>query len=164
MIAPGSTFVGEITGNTELLVKGVVKGQIDLDSRVVVGAEGRIEGDIRARSIEIAGKVNGNVRCESLLKVHASGSLEGEVVTVDLDVDSGCFLSGRVQRVKAGEVGKGKPAKATAAPEKKAAPADTKTAPEGSGGKNDSKSPNPGRNERQRNRQGQPKTASAGKR
>ncbi|MEO1086385.1 MAG: polymer-forming cytoskeletal protein, partial [Acidobacteriota bacterium] len=123
MIASGSTFVGEITGNTELLVKGVVKGHVDLDSRVVVGPEGRIDGDIRAQSIEIAGKVNGNVRCESLLKVHASGSLEGEVVTVDLDVDSGCFLSGRVQRVKAGEVSKAKPPKA-ATPEKKAAPDD----------------------------------------
>ncbi|MEM1179092.1 MAG: polymer-forming cytoskeletal protein [Acidobacteriota bacterium] len=167
LIAPGSTFVGEISGDTELFIKGVVKGEINLDSRVIVGAEGRVEGDIRAKSIEIAGKVNGNVHCESLLKVHASGSLEGEVVTVDLDVDSGCFLSGRVQRVKAGEVGKKKsvkPAEKKPTDAASGAKASGAQSSGGGGGQTSDSKGQAGRQDRQRNRQGQGKAAPAGKR
>ncbi len=111
LIAKGSTVVGEITGETQLLVHGTVKGDIRLASEVIVGNDGRVEGNIQASSIDIAGTVNGNVFCEGLLKVQTSGRLDGEVSYFDVDVDKGGQITGKVQQLKPGT----KPPKAAVA-------------------------------------------------
>ena len=45
--------------------------EIHLDSRVIVGEKGRVDGTISARSVEISGKVVGNVKGKELK--HAVG-------------------------------------------------------------------------------------------
>lgn len=105
-IAAGSKVVGQISGSAELHVEGEVEGQIRLDSRVVVGAEGRIEGEIQARAVEVGGKVRGNVRGEERVEVLASGSLEGDVTSPRVIIAEGAFFKGKVEM---GEKTGGKP-------------------------------------------------------
>lgn len=96
-IASGIRVVGQITGDAELVIDGQVDGEIDLDSRVVVGASGRVEGEIQARAIEVGGKVQGNVRGRERVEVLATGGLEGDVVSPRVVIAEGAFFKGKVE-------------------------------------------------------------------
>ena len=61
-IAKGSKVVGKISGSADLVIDGFVDGEVDLESRVVIGSEGRVEGKVLARSVEVGGHVLVNVK------------------------------------------------------------------------------------------------------
>ena len=96
-IATGSKVVGEISGAADLVIDGVVEGEIRLESQVVVGPEGRVEGKIHARSVEVGGKVLGNVLGGERVEVLASGSLEGDVLSPRVVIAEGAFFKGKVE-------------------------------------------------------------------
>ncbi len=96
-IATGSKVVGEISGAADLLIDGVVEGEIHLESQVVIGTEGRVEGKIHARSVEVAGKVLGNVQGGERVEVLATGSLEGDVLSPRVVIAEGAFFKGKVE-------------------------------------------------------------------
>ncbi len=96
-IASGTKVVGQISGNAELVIDGQVEGEIDLDSRVVIGASGRVKGEIQARAIEVGGKVHGNVRGKERVEVLTSGGLEGDVVSPRVVIAEGAFFKGKVE-------------------------------------------------------------------
>ncbi|MEM8931288.1 MAG: polymer-forming cytoskeletal protein [Acidobacteriota bacterium] len=95
-IARSSKVDGTITGNAQLVIDGKVEGEIRLDSHVVVGPEGRVDGTIRAQSVEVGGKVEGNVHGTDRVQVLASGSLEGDVTAPKVKIDEGAFFKGSV--------------------------------------------------------------------
>ncbi len=96
-IATGSKVIGQISGSADLVIDGVVEGEIHLESRVVVGSEGRVEGKILARSVEVGGKVLGNVQGVERVEVLASGSLEGDVLSPRVVIAEGAFFKGKVE-------------------------------------------------------------------
>ena len=57
-IAPGAKITGEVNGTSDLVVDGELEGQVRLESNVTIGAEGRVQGDIVARSVRIGGRVS----------------------------------------------------------------------------------------------------------
>ncbi len=119
-IATGSKVVGEISGEADLVIDGVIEGEIHLESRVVVSNDGRVEGKIHARSVEVAGKVLGNVRGGERVKVLATGSLEGDVLSPRVEIAEGAFFKGRVEMT---DKISGAPAKATSPKPETKAPA-----------------------------------------
>jgi cytoskeletal protein CcmA (bactofilin family) len=96
-IASGTKVVGQISGTAELVIDGEVEGQIDLDSRVIIGASGRVKGEIQARAIEVGGKVHGNVRGRERVEVLTTGGLEGDVVSPRVVIAEGAFFKGKVE-------------------------------------------------------------------
>lgn len=96
-IASGSKVVGQISGAADLEIDGVVEGEIDLESRVVVGSGGRVEGMIIARSVEVGGQVLGNVQGLERVEVLATGSLEGDVMAPRVVIAEGAFFKGKVE-------------------------------------------------------------------
>jgi cytoskeletal protein CcmA (bactofilin family) len=97
LIATGSRVVGEIRGSAELVIDGEVEGHIDLDSLVVVGSKGYVEGEIRARSVQVGGKVLGNIRGRERVEVQDSGRLEGDVEAPSVIIAEGAFFKGKIE-------------------------------------------------------------------
>ncbi|MEM7583534.1 MAG: polymer-forming cytoskeletal protein [Acidobacteriota bacterium] len=96
-IAKGSKVVGKISGTADLVIDGLVDGEVELESRVVIGPEGRVEGKVLARSVEVGGHVLGNVRGLERVEVLASGSLEGDVLSPRVVIAEGAFFKGKVE-------------------------------------------------------------------
>lgn len=103
LIARGSKVVGEVSGSAELQIDGQVEGKIDLDSRVVVGPQGMVQGEIRARSVQVGGKVHGNVQGLERVEVLASGRLEGDMIAPQVHIADGAFFTGKVEMGRAAE-------------------------------------------------------------
>ena len=61
-ISEGTQIVGEMSVEHDLRVEGTVKGAVSIGGALVLGATGRIEGDVGARSATVAGHITGNIR------------------------------------------------------------------------------------------------------
>ncbi|MEA2562636.1 MAG: hypothetical protein QOH06_4140 [Acidobacteriota bacterium] len=96
-IAPGSRVQGQLSGPTELLVEGEVEGEIRVDSTVMIGTEGVVQGPVTAHVVRIGGRVFGNVTASDRIEVAPSGSLEGDAAAPRIIIAEGAFFKGRVE-------------------------------------------------------------------
>jgi cytoskeletal protein CcmA (bactofilin family) len=100
----GLTIKGEITGNEDLFVDGEVHGQIRLrDSKVTVGASGRLTASIEAREIVVRGKIKGDLRARERVQIVARGSVIGDVIARHLSIDEGAEIRGNVDTTRGEE-------------------------------------------------------------
>lgn len=102
-IANGSKVIGKVSGNAELVVDGHVEGEIDLDSRLIIGAKGQVTGEVKARSVQINGRVQGNVEGLERVEVLRSGRLEGDMVAPQngVHIAEGAFFTGKIDMTQA---------------------------------------------------------------
>jgi len=93
---------GELSGNEDLVVEGNVDGTITLtDNNLVVGADGRVNANLFARSVTITGKVEGDVSATERVEITATGSLKGNIRAPRLVINDGAFFQGAVEMKKA---------------------------------------------------------------
>jgi cytoskeletal protein CcmA (bactofilin family) len=109
LIASGATLIGEIGGDTDVMIEGTVEGKVHPSQDVTVGEKGRVKGEIAARRVRIAGKVRGNVRGKESVEILATGSLEGDVSSPGMVIGDGAFFKGRVEMTGASARGKQEP-------------------------------------------------------
>lgn len=92
---------GELSGNEDLVLEGAVDGTITLtDNNLVVGADGRVNANIFARSVTITGKVEGDVTANERVEITATGSLKGNIRAPRLVINDGAFFQGTVEMKK----------------------------------------------------------------
>jgi len=68
LVSAGTSFKGDISSTSDLRIDGKVVGNIQSTARVVIGANGEVEGDITGNQADIVGKVSGNIRAKELLQ------------------------------------------------------------------------------------------------
>lgn len=96
-VASGTLVQGTIAGPTELLIEGEVQGEIRVDSLVMIGGDGAVEGPISAPVVRVGGRVVGDVRASDRVEVAASGSLEGDISAPRVVIAEGAFFKGRIE-------------------------------------------------------------------
>ncbi len=111
IIGPGMKVVGDCDSDGAVRVEGSVKGNIRAGKAVVVGKDGRVEGDIFTQDAVIAGVVTGTLRAESRLEVQASSRIEGEVIAARMQLEEGAMLNGTIQMGSEVDFGKETPGK-----------------------------------------------------
>jgi cytoskeletal protein CcmA (bactofilin family) len=96
VIGANARFVGEITGDEEILIHGRFEGNIRVDRGVTVAASGQVKGDIHGRSVVIGGRVQGQVRADERAELAASASVQGNVNAPKVVIAEGAQLQGNV--------------------------------------------------------------------
>ena len=94
LIAKGTNITGNITSDGDLRVDGEISGNLETKGRVVIGASGKIEGEISCKSSEIAGTHRGKLFVAELLSLKASSNVTGDIVTGKLSIEPGAYFSG----------------------------------------------------------------------
>jgi len=104
---------GDLTGNEDLVIEGLVEGRVDLpNNQLTVGAEGKIQAAISAKSVVVIGHVTGDVSAAERIEVQATGIIDGDVKAPRLIVAEGAVLNGAVSMgASATSAGSASPAK-----------------------------------------------------
>ena len=95
-IAAGSRVEGRLSGPTELLIEGEVHGEIRVESAVMIGTEGVVQGPISAQVVRVGGRVIGDVQAVDRVEVAPSGSLDGDISAPRVVIAEGAFFKGRI--------------------------------------------------------------------
>lgn len=107
IIGPGMKVFGDCDADGAIRVEGSVKGNIRAGKAVVVGKDGRVDGDIFTQDAVIAGVVTGTLRAESRLELQASSRIEGEVIAARMQLEEGAMLNGTIQMGAGADLGSG---------------------------------------------------------
>ena len=109
VIGPGIHINGDISGDENLIVEGRVDGKIRLDlHQVDVGQGGRVNADITAKVIKIAGEVRGDISGTEKVIISRSGNVHGNIVAPRMTLEDGAIFKGSID-MDPGEPVKAKP-------------------------------------------------------
>ena len=105
-IGKNAEFEGRLSFSGTVRIDGKFKGEIDAGGYLIVGSEGRIEGDITAGSIVSSGEIWGAVTAKELIELRVPAKLRGDIQAPKIAVREGVVLEGNC-RVTGGEKGEG---------------------------------------------------------
>jgi len=102
----GCLFEGNLTIPEGLTrIDGEVIGNIKGNGSLIIGERGSVKGDLSVEDVVVYGKVNGNIRARSL-EIRASGRVDGDVQVQELMVEKGAMYNGKCSMgVEGSEVG-----------------------------------------------------------
>lgn len=90
---------GRITGDGDLVVEGVVDGDISVGGDLTVAAGGRATSSIEAGSVELGGEVEGDVRARGPVVIRAGARVRGDLHGQSIALEEGAELVGRLDAV-----------------------------------------------------------------
>jgi len=95
-IGSGLAIKGELRGEGPLTVYGQFEGDIVLDGTLHVGPEARVDANITAHAIVIAGIVRGNLSADTRVEILATGALTGTVKSGSFTAADGASVKGEI--------------------------------------------------------------------
>lgn len=99
-IVQGTSLSGELSTNGDIRIDGNVKGTLDVKGKIVLGPNGRIEGEVVCKNAEIQGELNANIKVSELLSLKASAKVQGEINTNKIAIEPGAKISGSINMDK----------------------------------------------------------------
>lgn len=93
-IVAGSKIIGEIFTDNDFRIDGEVDGTINCQGKLIIGALGKISGEVICNQAVIEGNLNGKLTVKDILTVKETAYIEGEVFTGQLNVEPGGIING----------------------------------------------------------------------
>jgi len=97
IISDSSNFQGNIEAAGTLIVHGSVKGIIRCSSLEIL-RDGKVDANVEADNVSVAGKFEGEMICSDKLSVLSTGSVVGDVSYGKLSIESGGRLDGNLTK------------------------------------------------------------------
>jgi len=98
LISEGLQFEGGVTGDGELHVDGMVRGDIRV-RQLTLSETGVIEGAVIAELVEVRGKVLGSISGKQV-RLYVTAHVEGDITHEQLAIEAGAFFQGRSLRLQ----------------------------------------------------------------
>ncbi|MFW6139938.1 MAG: bactofilin family protein [Acidobacteriota bacterium] len=92
-----TNFKGDLEFKGSFRLDGIFKGNINSESTLIVGDNGKVEADIKIGSISISGEVKGTIQAKEKVEVHSNGKITGTIITPKLIIEEGAFLEANCQ-------------------------------------------------------------------
>lgn len=96
VIAQGLTIRGEVLGEEDLIVEGVVEGTITMEKSLTIEKSGRIKANIETESIIIMGVMEGDLKARDKISIHAGARVVGDIEAPRVDIADGAYYKGLI--------------------------------------------------------------------
>lgn len=119
VIAKGTLIQGDLSCEGDIRIDGEVKGTIRSQSKVMVGGEGFVDGDVECVQAEVLGRVKGSLKVQDHLYLRGSARMEGDVLTTHFEMEPSVRFNGKCtmqDKVELSSFGKGSEKAAVSAP------------------------------------------------
>ena len=90
-----SKLEGKLTSEGNVRLDGEFSGTLEIKGNVLVGETAKINADIEARNISIAGAVRGNVTGNKV-QLLRTGRIWGDITANALTTEEGAFIDGKI--------------------------------------------------------------------
>ncbi len=94
IIAGGTEIKGNIESKGDIRVDGTLIGNLTTTSKILVGASGKIVGDVNALQADVLGTIKGNVKVTELLYLKNNCEINGNLYAGQLQVDPTASFNG----------------------------------------------------------------------
>ncbi len=95
IIGQDAVFEGTLQAKETTRVDGLIKGDVKIDTVLVLGLTGKIVGNVQAATIMIGGTVEGDLVATDKITISATGKVTGNLHTKKLVVDENAVFFGQ---------------------------------------------------------------------
>lgn len=95
-ILAGTIITGDVVSDGDIRVDGKVVGNMQVTGKLVIGENGRVEGEVACKNATIVGQLEGTLKVDQTLSLTASAKLQGQVQVEKLAVEPGAEINGSV--------------------------------------------------------------------
>jgi cytoskeletal protein CcmA (bactofilin family) len=95
LVSSGTTLKGDISSNSDLRIDGTVIGNVTSTAKIVIGANGSVEGNISGNQADIVGKVSGDVKTKDLLQLRGDCVVKGNLYAGKLQIEPTATFNGQ---------------------------------------------------------------------
>ena len=94
IIGAGTTINGDIESEGDIRIDGFLIGNLSAKSKIFIGPDGGVEGDIRGVQADVLGKVTGQIRIKELLQLLGKCEVKGDIFAGKLQVEPSANFNG----------------------------------------------------------------------
>lgn len=95
LIGSGTTITGDVESNGDIRIDGTLKGNLRGTAKIIVGTQGKVEGNIEGIQADIMGQVSGNIKVQKLLFLHGKTEVYGDIYAGELQVEPTAVFNGK---------------------------------------------------------------------
>ena len=90
----GTHIEGSITATNDIRIDGSVEGNLNCSGKLIIGPEGRLDGEAICKNAVIEGRFEGVLTVEEILDVRETANVSGNIKTGKLLVQTGATFNG----------------------------------------------------------------------
>lgn len=94
MIGAGTTITGDMESNGDIRIDGILRGNLKGKAKIIIGAEGIVEGNIEGLQADIMGRVTGTIKVQELLFLHGKTQVNGDIYAGKLQIEPTAVFNG----------------------------------------------------------------------
>ncbi|MCC6616698.1 MAG: polymer-forming cytoskeletal protein [Anaerolineae bacterium] len=98
VLGANSVMEGVLRSNANVRLDGTFTGTLEITGNVLIGETARINADVNAKNISIAGAVRGNVTGKKV-QLLRTGRIWGDIHATALTTEEGAFIDGKIAMV-----------------------------------------------------------------
>lgn len=98
VLGANSAIEGVLKSSANVRLDGMFKGTLEITGNILVGETAKIEADINAKNISIAGAVRGNISGKKV-QLLRTGRVWGDIRATALTTEEGAFIDGKITMV-----------------------------------------------------------------
>ncbi|TCK89041.1 cytoskeletal protein CcmA (bactofilin family) [Natranaerovirga hydrolytica] len=83
-----------IKSKSSIQINGTYIGNVEVEDSLVIGEEGKVEGQIKASHLLVAGTIKGNVESNVQIHIMPTGKIYGDIHCKSIVIDDGAILEG----------------------------------------------------------------------
>lgn len=111
IIGEGTLIEGDYTAKGAVRMDGCIQGNVQVSGVLILGASGKICGNVSVSSAVIGGELIGNLEAENKVELTGSAKVIGDIKTNGIVIDENAIFQGRCdmnQEIPEGTAGFGK--------------------------------------------------------
>ncbi|OGV55811.1 MAG: hypothetical protein A2X49_11480 [Lentisphaerae bacterium GWF2_52_8] len=96
VIMDGTVIEGKISGTADVMVQGLVSGEVELQGLFTIAPEGKSTAEIKADNVVVEGQQTGNVLAKECIQIMPSGRVRAELKAPEIAIERGAKFSGQI--------------------------------------------------------------------
>lgn len=96
IIGPSVKVEGDFIGEGDIIVEGIVTGNLKTKNNLKVMPGAKIQAEIEAKSAFIAGEILGNILIQEEIDLTASAKVKGDISAKLISIEKGALVNGKL--------------------------------------------------------------------
>jgi len=93
-VSPEMVIEGNIHSAGRGVIAGVVNGDVDVSSKLTIEKTGKVNGQVKCKSLLVKGTIKGNVLCEEKVFTQKTAFIAGNIFAAEVIIDKESTIKG----------------------------------------------------------------------
>lgn len=94
LIGSGTQITGDIISTGDFRIDGTLYGNISLQGRLVIGHNGKVEGNVTCQNADVSGEIKGTLNVSETLALKSTSKILGDIITGKIAIEPGALFTG----------------------------------------------------------------------